>query len=51
MKKKKRNGVVNRPIRDGCPKRAEPRDEKNIGRVEKRVREIFREHSNLQTVL
>jgi hypothetical protein len=36
---------------NGCSKRVGPRDEKNILRVEKIVRKIFREHSNLQTLL
>jgi hypothetical protein len=51
MKKKKGNGVVKRPIRNGCSKRAGPRDEKNILRVEKIMRKTFREHCNLQTLL
>jgi hypothetical protein len=33
MKKKKGNRVVNRPVRDICSKRVEPRDKKNILRV------------------
>jgi hypothetical protein len=39
MKKEKGHGVVNTPIKYGCPKRAEPRDEKNILRVEKKKEE------------